>query len=406
MHAACVIAPNFVPHARVLAASFRRHHARGRLSVLVVDDDDLGSRVEIAGAEVLTPADIGIDERELHLRAVLFDAQGVISSLRPVLLAHVLRRGAEAVLLLDADMLVLAPFDDVWRLARDSGVLLSPHALTPLPGGPGAWREEELLRSGTFSGGFLGVGATGVTFLDWLTARAARDCLRAPERGLLYTQTWLNLVPALFAHHVLRDAGINAQVHALAGQDVTFDDAGPRLGRAPLRLYHFAGFDPGDPARLCRYYDRDIGLDSRPGLRRLCGEYAALLHQAGWPMRDRWRWDTTTAGLTIDAAVRRAYREGVLIAECGEGPQPPDPFDPGENDSTIVWLRTPPARVETTVSRYLLALLAERADLRSVFPDVPGRDDHAYLRWAAEKVQDGCDDHAEIPAILATAAPG
>src|SRR3712207_7685008 len=42
--------------------------------------------------------------------------------------------------------------------------------------------------------------------------------------------------------------------HALHGRDVEWGDEGPRIGGDPLRLFHFAGFDPGDPGRLCRHY--------------------------------------------------------------------------------------------------------------------------------------------------------
>ena len=395
MHAACVIAPNYLPHARVLARSFARHHPRGRLSVLVIGAGD-GPAPEIAGAEVLSPDDVGVDARELHRRAVLFDEQGVISSLRAVLMAHVLAQGADAVLLLDADMLVLAPFDDVWDLARESGVVLSPHALVPLPGAPGAWPEEEFLRSGTFSGGFLGAGRSGRPFLDWLIERAARDALRAPERGLLYTQTWLNLVPALFPHHILRDEGINTQVHALAGRDVTWDGEAATLGSAPVRLYHFAGFDPARPERLCRYYDRDMHLDDRPGLARLCADYARLLRETGWPAAADASWHTTAAGIGVDRALRRAYRGAILAAERGDQPEPPDPFAPRDADAMVAWLRTPPAGA--AASRYLLALHAERPDLREAFPAVPGDDEAAYLAWAADKAG------AEIPEALATVA--
>jgi hypothetical protein len=384
MHAACVISPPYLPHARVLAASFRAHHPDARLTVLLVDEPQEAPPVEIAGAEVLTTADVGIDVHELHRRAVLFDAQGLISSLRPVLLSHILARNAEAVLLLDADMLVLGSFDDIWWLARDAGVLLSPHTRVPLPGKPGAWREEELLRSGTFNGGFLGVGREGVPFLDWMMQRAARDCLRAPERGLLYTQTWLNLVPALFQHQIVEDAGINAQMHGIGKQDVNWDATPPRLGPAQLRLYHFAGFDPAQPDRLCRHYDTDdMSLDDRPGLRRLCAEYVARLRDAGWPARHTYPWSTTAGGFLVDGPLRRVYREAILDADRDHRPYPPDPFDAEQVDAVLSWLQTPPPG--TSVSRYLLALRAERPDLLAVFADVPGTDEDAYLAWAAEK---------------------
>ena len=91
MQAAAVVARNYLPHARVLAETFRRHHPGGRLTLLVVD-----GAAEVEGADVVGPAAVGVDERELRRRAVLFDAQGVISSLRAPLLAAPPRRAGGA----------------------------------------------------------------------------------------------------------------------------------------------------------------------------------------------------------------------------------------------------------------------------------------------------------------------
>jgi hypothetical protein len=380
MQAAAVVARNYLPHARVLAESFRRHHPGGRLTLLVVD-----GAAEAPGAEVVGPDFVGIDARELHRRAMLFDAQGVISSLRAPLLARLLGDGP--VLLLDADTLVLAPLDDLWELAAAEQIVLSPHALDPMPGAPGGWLEEELLRSGTFNGGFLGVGPGAEPFLAWLAERARRDCVREPARGLLYTQTWLNLVPALFPHHVLRDRGVNAQFHGLHGRDVEWTEAGPRIGGDALRLFHFAGFDPSEPGRLCRHYP-DTELSGRPGLARLCEEYAERLRAAGRP-------GEPAAAATGDAVTRAVYRRALLAAEAGEGPEPPDPAEP----AFATWLREAPAG--TTVSRYLLGLHGARADLRAAFPRVPGADEAGYLGWAAGKA---AEPEPEFPPEFASAS--
>ena len=380
-HAAAVLARNYLPHARVLAESFARHHPGARLTLLVVDGP-----AEVDGAEVVGPDFAGIDAQELRRRAALFDVQGVISSLRAPLLRRLLRDGGP-VLLLDVDVLVIAPFEDLWRLADRERIVLSPHALDPLPGVPGGWLEEELLRSGTFNGGFLGVGPGAEPFLDWLAERARRDCVRDPQRGLLYTQTWLDLVPALFGAHVLRDRGVNAQYHALHGRDVEWASGGPRIGSDPLRLFHFAGFDPAVPHRLCRHYEA-TELRDRPGLARLCRDYAERLRAAGWP------GEVLAPSLEPDPVARAAYREALLAAEAGEGAEPPLPGEPGFEP----WLAAPPGVPATSVSRYLLALHAARADLRAALPLVPGPDEDAYLRWAAEKA---AEPEPEFPRAMA-----
>ncbi len=337
MHVAAVIASNYLPHARVLANSLRAHHPDARITLLLVDGPVTDGA--IPEAECLAPSDVGIDDRELRRRAMLFDRQGLISSLRPLLLTKLLSDGAEAVLLLDVDMLVLAPCDDLVVLAGDAGIVLSPHALAPLPGRPGAWPEQQLLQVGVFNGGFLGVGRKALPFLAWLAERAARDCLRAPQEGLFYTQTWLDLVPVLFDHHILRDQGINAQFHSLRGQDLERDGERLLVGETPLRLFHFTGFDPASEQQLSRHIPGERGsLEHRPQLRALCIHYANLLHKAGWPALAPGRWETLPSGELIQSDVKATYRAHLLAAERGECHEPPIPFDEEHPLEFVQWL--------------------------------------------------------------------
>jgi hypothetical protein len=394
LRAAAVIAPNYLPHARVLVASLRRQHPDLAFTLLLVHG---GAQVD--GARVLAPADVGVERRELHRRALCFDPQGLISSLRPLLLGHLLGEAPGPVLLLDVDMLTLAPLADLWALAERRDVLLSPHANAPIAGRPGAWPEEELLRAGTYSGALVGVGSGAGPYLQWMAERTARDCLRAPERGLFYSQTWLGLVPALFDHHVLRDEGINVQVHGLGTRDLDWQGDVPRLGSTPVRLFHFAGYDPSSPERLCRYdEDERSSLERRPGLRRLCDRYAVLLREAGWPAVFESPWRALPSGEVVDELIRSLYRAELLAAERGEQPEPPDPFDERDPDALRRWLTAPPTPGSgARASRYLLALHAARADLRADYPRVPGADEPALVAWAAGKAG------TEIPAGLAPA---
>jgi hypothetical protein len=352
--------------------------------VLVIDATAVGDDEPF---DTLVPADLGISRRELHRRALLYDPQGVISSLRPRLVAHLLERGG-SVLLLDADMEVLGPLDDLWALADSAGVVLSPHAIDPLEGEPGAWEEEELLRSGAFNGGLLGVGPRGREFLAWLTERVDRDCVADPARGLFYSQTWLDLVPALFSHAILRDRGVNAMVHNLRGRDVEWADGRPHVAGTPLRLFHYTGFDPDDPDRLCRYFgDEFAHIGDRPGLERLARAYGDRLRRNGWPAAAEYPWAVLAGGLPVDRVIRLVFRRALLAAERGDGVEPPDPFGAGED--FVVWLREPNG---DGLSPYLVGLRELRDDLMAVFPDVPGADTYRYAMWARGK--------DELPATL------
>ncbi len=400
LDAVTVVSRSHLPHVRVLADSLAVHDRRVRLTVVIVDDPGRTAASEEPGFDVVSPLDLGIDEAELHRRALLFDAQGLISSLRPLAIRHLLDRGAKAVVLLDADMLVLGSISDLWRLAEKAEIVLSPHLTAPLTGRAGSWHEEVYLRSGTFNGGLLGVGAgrDGNAFLEWMAARAARDCVRDLDRGLLYTQTWLNLVPGLFGHHVLTDPGVNVTAHRLDGADLSGPPNRLDVDGAPLRLFHFTGFDPDAPDVLCRYVAGARGsLDGRPRLAALCHEYAERLRARGWPAEARYGWDELPSGLPVDPTMRAVYGGSLLASERGLCEPPPDPFDREDPQRFVDWLREPPE-----VSRYLLALRNSRPDLVDAFPHVPGRDTVGFLAWMGWQADQGRSAEREFPHELAT----
>jgi len=367
----------------VLARTLREHHPEAELRVLVVDAPEVSGANHEEPFMRVTLAGAGVDMAELQRRATMYDPQALVSSLKAPFVGAQLVRARRPVLLLDADMLVLGPLDDVLALAGRHGIVLSPHTSVPLRHAPGRLTPEEaLLRAGVMNGGFLAVGPQAGPFLRWCSERSARDCVWDPDRALSLSQTWLTLVPALFDHHVLRDRGVNLMGHGLGGDDVTWEGGAPSIRGRPVRLFHFAGgFDPRNPGlggpRAPAWWPRPA---DRPGLGALCERYAALLLAAGWRPADS---GDAGDGDELDWAMRAAYRDGLIEAEAAGGMEPPNPFAHG-GDAFSGWLAGPrwPGSV---VSRYLAALRAGRGDLRAAFPAVPGADEAALAAWAASK---------------------
>jgi hypothetical protein len=397
-----MVASNFLAHGRVLAESLRQHHPDACFQVFVVDafdeaapDDEPFERIGLH--------DMGLSVDEMQRRTTMYDAQALISSLKPRLLMSVVERSTEPVLFLDADMLAFGRLEDVFELAARHGIVLSPHATVTLPFEPGGYGPEQLfIRAGVFNGGFLGVSPAGREFLSWWDERCARECLFDPARGLFASQTWLSLVPALFEHCVLRDRGVNLTGHGIGSDDLSWRDGEPWIDGSPLRLFHFAGgFDPrsgelGGPRAPASW----VEMRHRPGIQRLCAEYARLLLDAGYDgaMGTPWRFGSLPDGAPIDWAMRAAYREGLIAAEAGSGgPEPPNPFADGAAAFTA-WLGEP-RWPGSEVSRYLAALRAGRADLLAAFPEVPGSDERGLVEWVAGKYPAG-----RLPDGLPTAA--
>jgi hypothetical protein len=195
---------------------------------------------------------------------------------------------------------------------------------------------------------------------------------------------------------------VNLTGHGLGDDDIDWQGGKPSIADTPLRLFHFAGgFDPrsgqlGGPRAPGSW----SAMNKRPGLARLCAEYARLLLEAGYDEASAtpWRFGTLPDGAPIDWAMRRAYREGLIAAEVGsDKAKPPNPFAHGAAAFTH-WLGGARWR-GSRVSQYLAAVRSERSDLVAAFPDVPGADEPPFLAWAASKYPSG-----RLPDGLSTAA--
>jgi hypothetical protein len=266
--------------------------------------------------------------------------------------------------------------------------------------------DRLIIRTGAFNTGLLAVGDGARRFLDWWDRRTARRCIPKPGTGVFNEQAWLNLVPGLFDHHVVRDPGVNATGFAMHYRDVVWAGGSPTLPDGPLRHFHFlCGFDPHRPGLLTT--DPTIArhwpaLEERPGLVRLAGDYAERLLAAGYEEARQADapFDALPNGLQTTPLMRSLYRDAVTAADASGAPEPPNPWESGGPEPFLAWLNERAG--EGVPSRYLLALRAERSDLMAAFPDVPGADAAAYLDWAAAK-PDAEDDH--IPAALAPPRP-
>jgi hypothetical protein len=381
------ITREYLAHVRVLADSLFAADSEARLTVCVVDDPH-GEVAVHPRVERLSPLELGVDRDEFNRLALAHPAHALASTFKPRLLKHLLGRGEASVTLLDADVCVYAPLRELDRLARDRGLVLSPHLHAPMVG-PGA-REMEamLITRGTFNSGCVAVGAGALPFVDWWQSRT-RDCVVGIQEGFFLEQLWLALVPGLFPFHVLEDQGFNVFGFNIGERDVVFDDRGPALddGVRVLFFHFLCGFDPDRPEILS-----PLALEGdwpgwpspgeRPGLERLCREYAQRLLAAGYRDREPYRYGRLPDGSEVEPAMRAAYRLGLEAARNDGTPEPPNPFRDGEPDRFRNWLRRPPEGwPDQPVPWYVLGLRAHREDLRTLFPDVPGRHTGDLLGW-------------------------
>lgn len=261
---ATIIARNYLSFARVLARSLAEHHPGMPLHVLLADE------VQQAFDPAREPFRL-IELRALGVRDAEDETlEELASRLKPHLLAYLLDRGFRRALYLDADCRILGDLTPVLTPAGDPPILLTPHLLDPPSGRDRIERELQILQSGTFNGGCVGVSAApeGRRFLRWWRERLARHCRRAIGEGVFFDQRWLDHVPVFFEGvEIVRDRGCNVAYWNL-----------PERGLDDVRFFHFSGFDPEEPERMTKYLPLRVPRDAKP----LFARYARELLDAGY----------------------------------------------------------------------------------------------------------------------------
>jgi hypothetical protein len=340
--ACTIVARNFTPFARVLVESFRAHHPGLPFAVLVVDAGG-GSPAPSEPFEVVTPGDLGLDQGELHELAAMYGPRELSTALKPRLLALLLERH-DAAVYLDPDMRVYAPLAGIRELATSRAIVLTPHVLRPVPRDGRSPTDVELALTGIYNLGFLAVGRAAAPFLDWWWERLRRDCIFQRRNGLFVDQKWVDWVPALFDHVVVKQPELNVAHWNVHEREVALGEDGYTVDGRPLRLFHFSGYRPDRPDVLTTYTYRQplriSTLDRFPALRDLCDAYGAALRANGY---DRYRgvpygYARAADGTQIDDLTRTHYRSA-LIRSDGGGEAPPDPFDPDAVDRFAEWRR-------------------------------------------------------------------
>ena len=321
--AATVAARCELAQARVLSAALKRHGIT-RHVVLVMDGEPAAGEP----FEALGPGELGglaaLEREELR------------EALKPRLLQRLL---PEPVLLLDPDVDVRAPLDD---LVCSDGVLLVPRG------------DDE---PGVYRSGILGAGGeAGTRFADWWADDHPLDAAPA-------------------AHPVKIERN-------------------PAHGFAPWNREERDGVTPR--TLVLRDFDprRPFWLDGEAeGLE----DYAQRLLDAGWEQAHdvEWGYRRLPDGVELDAPLRAVLRDAPDTLG--------DPFTREGAERLLAWAAGPADRgSQWGLTRYLAALWSQRPDLSRSFADLETADGERFARWAAENAQQEGLAEALVPSLQDT----
>jgi glycosyltransferase involved in cell wall biosynthesis len=328
IHVFTSVTTNYLPKARVLAQSVKRHLPDCVFHLVIADRLPLDFELRNEPFDSLMRIEeLGIPNAKqwIFQHSIVEACTGVKGFALQRLLA---RKDCDIVLYFDPDIVVLHSLAALLGCFEHSAVVLTPH-LTEPESNQVAIQDNELsaLRHGVYNLGFLGVRACaeGRRFADWWANRLEHFCYDDIPRGIFTDQRWVDLAPAYFdTLKILRDPGYNVCTWNLTHRRIAGSvPDGLTVNGQPLYFYHFSGLDSGAQKAMLDRYGSEM-----PALYQLRDWYLAECDRLGQRQSENisWIYDFFDNGERITSLHRKLYRERADLRKAF-----PNPFSSRNN---------------------------------------------------------------------------
>lgn len=316
------ITTNYLPKARVLGHSIKRHSPNVEFVVVVAEPVEKSLlRPDDPFDRILTVGELGIpDLRRWLFTHTVVEACTAVKG--PALVALLAARGDAGVVYFDPDIVVTHSLDGLFAEFDAASVLLTPHGTEPETQ-PRAIVDNEIshLRYGVYNLGFLGVRNTkaGKDFAQWWAARLQEFCYDDIEAGIFTDQRWADLAPSFFdGVKILRDPGYNVATWNLSHRVVKGSlQGGLTVNGRPLVFYHFSGFDSGAMETMLHAYGKKSPVLER--FRQWYVQECEAMGQSQLGARP-WLYSRFDNGEPIGKAQRRLYRDRADLQQAFKDP--------------------------------------------------------------------------------------
>ena len=237
-----IIALNYLPQAMALLDSSRNIHPDSEFYVLITDAKT-DTEVQLEGATVLLPEDLKLSPEWLADMRSYYDPVELATSLKPFLLKTLLTNNIDSVTFLDPDIVLFSDLAEGFSMAKNSGIALTPHRLTPSNIHNSNFSELAFLQYGIFNLGYISVGQKALQMLEWWGERLHWYCTRFPYDVVFTDQKWMNFVPAFFEFEVVRNPGYDLAPWNLDERPLSRVGEKYFAGERPLVFIHFSQMD-------------------------------------------------------------------------------------------------------------------------------------------------------------------
>ncbi len=391
--AACtIVASNYLARALVLHDSLKRQHPEVDFWLLLIDDTPLSpltrGAVDRRGLHILRVGEIGLPPDEIGNFRFAYDVTEVSTAYKPWTLETVVRRSGLHAFYIDPDIEFFSPMTSLVEAVNGHELVLTPHVLHAMKRDGAQPSEADIMGSGIYNLGFLGLNRDALKVTEWWGERLKRECYSAPAEQRFTDQRWMDFAPTLFDCHISKEETYNVAYWNADARPVVRENGTYLVRGKPLSFFHYSGLSEKTPHLLTRHHaDRPrVVLSEQPALTAMTGAYIKAVASAKSECKDAatdYPFDSFPGGGKIALEMRRAFLAALVRSEQnGENPLP-SPFGPGGEEAFANWMSEPVPSPggQASVPRALLLLREVREDLKTTFADPTGADAVRLMDW-------------------------
>jgi hypothetical protein len=284
----CTIATrSHFKYAVALATSLQRYHPELRLCVLLVDFDDDWRVNRSPSMKLFRLEEIRVTN--IEDMKIYFNAFELSNCLKPFFIAHLLGEGFEKLVYLDADILVVGGFDDLFRMLNQYSFVLCPHWLRPELVENSDVSVSNIVHLGIYNGGMWGIGRDGaMDALVWLMQILPKFGFNDRQNGMFVDQKILPLAAQLFSSQFgcMKHPGYNVGYWNLHEREITKIENSYMINGQPAIFFHLSGFRMWYPQTFSQH--SSWNFDRLPILSDIVSEYLSyippeLASESGYP---------------------------------------------------------------------------------------------------------------------------
>lgn len=329
-----IISKNYLPFARTLYKSVKSKNENIDFFTFIVDEES--SYLDVTGMQILCVDVVNISNYKQ--RAMYFDITELNTSVKPDVILYLLSIGYHSVIYLDPDIKVFHNLDSLFSPLENNvyDFILTPHITEPIldqffP------TEIDMLKTGIYNLGFIGVGVGGFDIIKWWAKRLEKFGFNDTANGLFTDQKWIDLLPGLSDRvFIERGKGFNMAYWNMHERHLEYKDYEYTVEGRPLIFFHFSGLDTKNPQNISRYQNRS-SFSNRPDVAKIFTDYAFEVGENTYSVETEYeyKYNKLFNKFEITDFTRRLYKRFIEInPEISKS----DPFEDLSHESFVAWL--------------------------------------------------------------------